>query len=76
MPNDQVTPTRQLAITYTAVDWLNRGTVERFSVVYILYSMKEHAYFRVRAWVPEDDATLDTVSHLWKSANWGGGVLF
>jgi NADH-quinone oxidoreductase subunit C len=55
----------------TAVDWLDRGMTERFSVVYILFSLATNATFRVRAWVPEDDARIDSVCTLWKSALWG-----
>src|SRR5437868_3840038 len=46
----------------TAVDYLNQGTPERFAVVYNLYSMKENVRTRVKAWVPETDPTLDSVS--------------
>lgn len=60
-----------MLLDLTAVDWLNKGMFERFSVVYILYSIRRNQHFRVRAWVPEDDPTIATVSHLWKAANWG-----
>lgn len=54
----------------TAVDWLDQGMPERFCVVYNLYSYRDHAYFRVKVWVPEEDPTIDSVSGLWKSAPW------
>jgi NADH-quinone oxidoreductase subunit C len=52
----------------TAVDWLDQGRPERFCMVYQLYSMANNGYFRVKAWLPEDDAEIDTVSGVWKAA--------
>ncbi|HZN61439.1 MAG TPA: NADH-quinone oxidoreductase subunit C [Planctomycetota bacterium] len=54
----------------TAVDWLNQGMTERYCVVYTLYSFRDNVYFRVKAWVPEEDPVIDTASDLWKSAPW------
>ena len=54
----------------TAVDYLNQGMPERFAVVYNLYSVKENIRTRVKAWVPESDPTIDSVSSLWKAAPW------
>ena len=54
----------------TAVDWLNQGMPERFCVVYTLLSYRDNEYFRVKAWVPEEDPVIDSVSGLWKSAPW------
>lgn len=54
----------------TAVDWLNKGMPERFSIVYELYSMTENGHFRIKAWVPEGDEVIDTASGVWKAANW------
>ncbi|HLF93820.1 MAG TPA: NADH-quinone oxidoreductase subunit C [Planctomycetota bacterium] len=54
----------------TAVDYLNQGMPERFCVVYNLYSFKENVRTRVKAFVPEGDASIDSVSALWKSAPW------
>ena len=54
----------------TAVDYLNQGMTERFAVVYNLYSVKENIRTRVKAWVPESDPTIDSVSALWRSAPW------
>ena len=53
----------------TAVDWLGKKT-PRFEVVYTLYSIRYKQYLRVKAPVPEDDPKIQTVSHLWKTANW------
>ena len=54
----------------TAVDYLNQGMPERYCVVYNLYSMKDNVRTRVKAWVPEADPILDSVSALWRSAPW------
>ncbi|MBI3856487.1 MAG: NADH-quinone oxidoreductase subunit C [Planctomycetes bacterium] len=54
----------------TAVDYLNQGLFERFAVVYNLYSVKDNARTRVKAWVPEADPVIDSVSPLWKAAPW------
>lgn len=52
------------------VDYLNQGKPERFCVVYHLHSMSKNEYLRVKAYVPEDDPSIDTVSPLFLSANW------
>jgi NADH-quinone oxidoreductase subunit C len=53
----------------TAVDYLNRKD-SRFEVVYHFYSLKHNHRLRVKAPVNEDDCTIDSVSSLWKTANW------
>ena len=53
----------------TAVDYLNRKD-NRFEVVYHFYSLKHNARLRVKVPVSEDDCTIDSVSSLWKTANW------
>lgn len=60
----------------TAVDYLNQGTPERFCVVYVLYSFKNNGYFRVQAWVPEPDPSIDSACGVWKSANWAEREVF
>ncbi|MBI2900300.1 MAG: NADH-quinone oxidoreductase subunit C [Planctomycetes bacterium] len=52
------------------VDYLNQGMPERFCVVYNLTCVKESVRFRVKAFVPETDAVIDSVAALWKSAPW------
>jgi len=54
----------------TAVDWLDQGRPERFCVVYNLFSFRNNAYFRVKAWVPEEDPVVESASGLWKAAPW------
>jgi NADH-quinone oxidoreductase subunit C len=52
----------------TAVDYL--GQSPRFLVVYNMYSIPAKDRLRVKAQVEEADATIDTVSGVWSSANW------
>ncbi len=53
----------------TAVDWLGKKT-PRFEVVYTLYSIRYKQYLRIKAQVPEEDPSIDTVTSIWKTANW------
>jgi NADH-quinone oxidoreductase subunit C len=52
----------------TCVDYL--GEDVRFEVVYHFYSIGKKHRLRVKARVPENDCTIDTVCDLWKTANW------
>ena len=53
----------------TAVDYLNRKDT-RFEVVYHFYSLKHNGRLRIKIPVGEDDCTVNSVSSLWKTANW------
>ena len=53
----------------TAVDYLNRKD-NRFEVVYHFYSLKHNDRLRVKVPVSEEDCKIDSVSSLWKTANW------
>jgi len=53
----------------TAVDYLARGRQPRFDVVYQLFSIQRSQALRVRAAVPEDDPTIDSVFEVWPGAN-------
>ena len=53
----------------TAGDYLNRKD-NRFEVVYHFYSLKHNDRLRVKVPVSEEDCTIDSVSSLWKTANW------
>ncbi len=55
----------------TALDYLNAGMPERFCVVYNLYSFKTRERTRLKAFVPENDPSIDSASELWKAAPWG-----
>ena len=52
----------------TAVDYL--GQDPRFLVVYNMYSIPNKDRLRVKAQVTEGDATIDTVSAVWSTADW------
>ncbi|MBK9098941.1 MAG: NADH-quinone oxidoreductase subunit C [bacterium] len=52
----------------TAIDWATRKN--RFTVVYNIFSMKHNFRLRLKADVDESDCTIDTVTSIWKSANW------
>lgn len=43
---------------------------ERFEVVYQLYSISEKHMLRLRAQVPEDDCSIESITSLWIGANW------
>ncbi len=58
-----------LCTDVTAVDYLGKQD-PRFMMVYNLYSIPNKDRLRVKAGVPEADCTIDTVSGVWKSANW------
>ncbi len=57
----------------TAVDYqkLEGDHPERFAVVWNLLSMSQEARLRVKAYLPEEDPTIGTASHLWPAADWG-----
>ncbi|HEX6768055.1 MAG TPA: NADH-quinone oxidoreductase subunit C [Candidatus Binatia bacterium] len=52
----------------TAVDYWKRQE-PRFEVVYQLVSLKQRRRLRVRVGVPENDAVVDSLTPLWRGAN-------
>lgn len=54
----------------TCVDYLKNEEVERFAVVYNLYSFKNNKRIRVKALVSDNDTVINTTVSLWKGANW------
>jgi NADH-quinone oxidoreductase subunit C len=48
----------------------NYGEDPRFEVVYHLYSFKNPGWLRLKVSVPEDDLQVDSVTHLWQTADW------
>ncbi len=52
------------------------GEEPRFEVVYELYSMTMSVHLRLKLAVSEDDATVDTVSDIWPTANWHEREIF
>jgi len=52
----------------TAVDWAKRK--DRFTVVYQIYSFKNNFRLRLKAEVDESECNIDSVSSVWRAANW------
>jgi NADH-quinone oxidoreductase subunit C len=52
----------------TAIDWAKRKN--RFTVVYHIFSLKNKFRLRLKTDVDEEDLSIDTVSSVWKTANW------
>ena len=52
----------------TAIDWAKRK--DRFTVVYQIYSFKNNFRLRLKADVDESDCSIDSVTSVWKAANW------
>jgi len=52
----------------TAVDWATR--TNRFTVVYHIFSMKHSFRLCLKADVDNADNKIDSVSFIWKAANW------
>ena len=57
-----------LAMDLTGVDYL--GEEPRFEVVYHLYSLEKKHRVRIKARVPEDDPTIDSVVPVWIGMDW------
>ncbi len=53
----------------TAVDYLGKKQ-PRFEVVYHLYSLRANHRLRVKVPVEEDEPAVDSLTPLWKGANW------
>ncbi|HEY3305191.1 MAG TPA: NADH-quinone oxidoreductase subunit C [Candidatus Binatia bacterium] len=53
----------------TAVDYLGKKS-PRFEVVYHLLSLRSHRRFRVKVPLSEEAAEVDSLTPLWKGANW------
>lgn len=57
-----------MPIDVTCVDYI--GQQLRFEVVYHLFSTSEHHRVRLKARLPERDASIDSVTGVWVGANW------
>jgi NADH-quinone oxidoreductase subunit C len=57
-----------MLIDLTAVDMYRPEA--RFEVVYLLYSLKNTRYLRLKVTVEEERATVPTVTGVWPAANW------
>jgi NADH-quinone oxidoreductase subunit C len=52
----------------TAVDW--HPADPRFEVVYLLHSMEKNIRLRLKCWVSESQCEIDSVTGVWRAANW------
>ena len=52
----------------TAIDWARRKN--RYTVVYHIYSLKHNFRLSLKADVDESDNSIDSVSSVWRTANW------
>lgn len=52
----------------TAVDWSTRKN--RFTVVYHIFSLKNKFRLKLKSDVDEKDCNIDSVSSVWRAANW------
>ncbi|MDR3610277.1 MAG: NADH-quinone oxidoreductase subunit C [Ignavibacteriaceae bacterium] len=52
----------------TAIDWAKRTL--RYTVVYHIFSLKNKFRVRLKCNIDEEDCAIDTVSSVWKSADW------
>ncbi len=52
----------------TAVDW--HPADPRFEIVYLLHSLEGKARLRLKCWVSESDCEIDSVTGVWRAANW------
>src|ERR1700689_2579780 len=49
----------------TAVDWLPADP--RFEVVYLLHSLSRNQRLRLKCWIAEADAEIDSVTSVWRT---------
>ena len=59
----------KMLLDVTAVDYLSERA-ERYDVVYHLLSLSNKHRVRIKAPVPADDPTIDSVVDVWKGADW------
>lgn len=52
----------------TAVDWHPRDP--RFEIVYLLHSLKRNQRLRLKCWVSESSAQIESVFSVWRCADW------
>jgi NADH-quinone oxidoreductase subunit C len=52
----------------TAIDWAKRTL--RYTVVYHIFSLKNKFRVRLKCNIDEEDCAIDTVSSVWKAADW------
>jgi len=52
----------------TGVDWLPADP--RFEVVYLLHSLSHNQRLRLKCWIAETSPEIDSVTGIWRTANW------
>ena len=52
----------------TAVDW--QPANPRFEVVYLIHSLSRNARLRLKCWMAETECEIDSVTGIWRAANW------
>ncbi len=52
----------------TAIDWAK--TKNRFTVVYHIFSLKNNFRLSLKSNIDESDCSIDSVSSVWRTANW------
>ena len=57
-----------MLLDLTCVDYM--GETPRYQMVYHVYSMTHSLRLRIKAAVGEGDLTIDSLTGLWKNANW------
>ncbi|MCA9740614.1 NADH-quinone oxidoreductase subunit D [candidate division KSB1 bacterium] len=67
---DQAEPNFSILMDLTAVDYLKLNHKPRFAVIYHLFSLSNNQRVRIKAYVPENDPIIASVTHLWAGANW------
>ena len=60
----------EIMLDITAVDRLEMNMKPRFEVVYHFKSLTHASLIRIKVLLEEDDCTISSISHLWKSADW------
>ncbi len=58
----------KMLLDLTCVDYL--GEEPRFEMVYHVFSVPQNLRLRIKTRVPESDLEIDSVTDLWKNANW------
>jgi NADH-quinone oxidoreductase subunit C len=53
--------------THTAIDWVAEN---RFELVYVLYSTEHRHYVTISSSIPRDQPEVDSVSAIWRIAEW------
>ncbi|MFQ6109102.1 MAG: NADH-quinone oxidoreductase subunit C [Candidatus Aminicenantales bacterium] len=57
-----------MLLDLTCVDYI--GQEDRFQMVYHLFSISHNQRLRIKVSLPQKDPTVDSLTPLWKNANW------